>query len=208
MEECGILSVGFLEKIKQADYYLFNKINGEWHNSFFDAVFPFTRETFFWAPFYFFLVLFAVVNFKKIGWLWVLFLILNVVLSDQVSSTLIKDNFFRLRPCRDPAIADHVRFLVSSCGANSSFTSSHAANHFAAAMFIFVTLKNTVRINKWWTLIFLWAIIPCYAQIYVGVHFPTDIIGGILLGLILGYLTGYLFNRIVFKDVDVINKYG
>jgi membrane-associated phospholipid phosphatase len=194
-----ILSIDLLEKIKELDYYIFSKINGQWHNSFFDAFFTFTRDALFWAPFYFFLVLFVTINFKKYGWLWALFLILNVFLSDYVSSTLIKENFFRLRPCRDPAIADQVRFLVQTCGLNSSFTSSHAVNHFAAAMFIFTTLKQ--KVSKWWVLIFLWAFIPCYAQIYVGVHFPGDIVAGILVGLMLGYFMAYLFNRLVLKKL-------
>jgi membrane-associated phospholipid phosphatase len=194
-----ILSIDLLEKIKELDYYIFSKINGQWRNSFFDAFFTFTRDALFWAPFYFFLVLFVTINFKKYGWLWALFLILNVFLSDYVSSTLIKENFFRLRPCRDPAIADQVRFLVQTCGLNSSFTSSHAVNHFAAAMFIFTTLKQ--KVSKWWALIFLWAFIPCYAQIYVGVHFPGDIVAGILVGLMLGYFMAYLFNRLVLKKL-------
>ena len=194
----------FFEKVQSFDHSLFSKINGEWHNAFFDAFFPFTRETFFWAPFYFFLALFVIINYRKYGWLWVLFLVLNVVLSDYVSSSIIKENFFRLRPCRDPSIADQVRFLVRYCPGSSGFTSSHAANHFAAAMFIFVTLRQRVRINKWWVFIFIWALIPCYAQVYVGVHFPTDIIGGILLGLILGYLMAYLLNRIILKKQIVI----
>jgi undecaprenyl-diphosphatase len=192
-------SLNLPQGIKNFDYKLFSKINGEWHNSFFDAFFPFTREAFFWAPFYFFLVLFVTMNYKRYGWLWVLFLIINVFISDYVSSTIIKENFFRLRPCRDPVVADHLRFLVSYCPGSSGFTSSHAANHFAAAMFIFATLKQKVGVNKWLVLIFLWALIPCYAQLYVGVHFPTDILGGIVAGLILGYLVGYLFNKIVLK---------
>ncbi len=199
----AVQSISLPEAIKDFDYKLFSKINGELHNSFFDAFFPFTRETFFWAPFYFFLLLFVTVNFKKYGWLWALFFILNVILSDYISSTLIKENFFRLRPCRDPAIADHIRFLVRYCPGSSSFTSSHAANHFAAAMFIFATLKQKLSIGKWWILVFLWALIPCYAQIYVGVHFPTDILGGIFVGMIVGALVGSVFNRIFLKKLSL-----
>ena len=192
-------SISLLEKVKAFDYKLFSKINGEWHNSFFDALFPFTRETFFWAPFYFFLLLFVIINFKKFGWLWAFFLILNVFVSDYVSSTLIKEFIFRLRPCHDPAVAYSIRFLVRYCPISSSFTSSHAANHFAAAMFIFTTLRQKVSIGKWWAVIFFWAFIPSYAQVYVGVHFPTDILGGIFVGLLLGYLIASSFNRIVSK---------
>ena len=189
-------SINLLDKLKGFDYKFFSKINGEWHNSFFDTFFPFTREALFWAPFYFFLVLFVIINFKRYGWLWVLFFVINVFVSDFISSSIIKEYIFHLRPCRDPALADHIRFLVKYCPGSSGFTSSHAVNHFAAAMFIFATLKQKVN-TKWPALIFLWALIPSYAQVYVGVHFPTDIIGGIFVGLMLGYLVAYVFNRII-----------
>lgn len=192
-------SHSIFEKVNAFDYKLFSKINGEWHNSFFDTFFPFTRESIFWAPLYFFLALFVIINFKKYGWLWVLFLVLNVAVSDYVNSSLVKEIFFRLRPCHDPAVAEHLRFLVKYCPGSSGFTSSHAANHFAAAMFIFATLRHRVTIKKWWVLIFIWALIPCYAQLYVGVHFPSDILGGIFVGLILGSLIGYIFNKVVLK---------
>lgn len=185
-------TISILQKIKLFDYKLFSKINGEWHNNFFDALFPFTRETFFWLPFYFFLILFAIINFKKHGVVWILFFAANAGVSDYVSSTLIKGNFSRLRPCRDPYIADQVRFLVKYCPVNSSFTSSHACNFFAAAMFIFITFKG---VSKWRWFVFLWAAIPSYAQMYVGVHFPTDVLCGMILGLISGYFMATIFNK-------------
>lgn len=191
-------TAGFLQKIKQFDHILFSKINGEWHNSFLDGLFPFTRETFFWLPFYFFLLLFITINFKIKGWLWVMFFAATIIFSDFVSSVIIKENIMRLRPCNDPMLADKIRFLVKYCPGSSSFTSSHACNHFAAAMFIFTTLK--IILGKWRWLIFLWAIIPSYAQVYVGVHFPADIIGGAAAGILIGYLTAYLFNRTVFLN--------
>src|ERR1700710_1719100 len=79
--------------VKRLDYFLFSKLNGQWHNSFFDSVIPLTRESYLWLPFYFFLILFTTINVKTRGWYWVLFFMLNVILSDFVSSTLIKDNF-------------------------------------------------------------------------------------------------------------------
>jgi undecaprenyl-diphosphatase len=181
------------EAIKQLDYHLFAKMNGQWHNSFFDVFFPFIREPTVWVPLYFFLVVFVTLNFKTRGWIWVLFFLLNVALSDTVSSRLIKENFIRLRPCHDPALFGHIRFLVAYCPESSSFTSSHAVNHFAAAMFIFTTFRKTI--SPAWALLFLWAAAISYAQVYVGVHFPFDVFCGTIAGLILGYIPATIFNR-------------
>jgi len=171
--------INFLpEVIIQLDYRLFSTLNGKWHNSFFDFVLPFIREPFVWMPFYFFLVIFAILNFRWRGWAWVLFLIINVAISDYVSSTIIKENFFRIRPCSDPALVGHIRFLVSYCPRSSSFTSSHAVNHFAAAMFIFTTFKKAV--SPKWAFLFLWAF--------------ADVFCGAIVGLILGYIPAKVFN--------------
>ncbi len=188
-----IKNAAFLpDSIKQFDYNLFAKINGRWHNSFFDVFFPFIREPTVWVPLYFFLVVFITTNFKIKGWIWVLFFLINVTLSDYVSSTLIKDNFMRLRPCRDPFLAENIRFLVAYCPVSSSFTSSHAVNHFAAAMFIFTTFKKAI--SSKWAVLFLWAAAISYAQVYVGVHFPFDIFCGAIVGVILGYIPAKVFN--------------
>lgn len=181
------------DAIKQFDYSLFSKMNEQWHTSFFDTFLPFIREPFVWVPLYFFLVCFTIINFKVRGFYWVLFFILNVMLSDYVSSTLIKENFFRIRPCHDPFLAGRLRFLVSYCPVSSSFTSSHAVNHFAAAMFIFTTFRKAI--SPKWAYLFLWAFAISYAQVYVGVHFPFDIFCGAIVGLILGYIPAKIFNN-------------
>ena len=89
-------------------------------------------------------------------------------------------------------MAHQIRFLAKNCGMNGSFTSSHATNHFAIAMFLYHTLKNTSRL---WSLAFLWAAIISYSQVYVGVHYPLDILGGALIGCIFGFITARLFNN-------------
>jgi membrane-associated phospholipid phosphatase len=189
-----IQNASFLpDVIKQFDYNLFAKMNGQWHNSFFDVFFHFIREPTVWVPLYFFLVVFITLNFKIKGWIWVLFFLINVMLSDYVSSTLIKENFIRIRPCSDPLLAGNIRFLVAYCPQSSSFTSSHAVNHFAAAMFIFTTFKKSV--SDKWALLFLWAAAISYAQVYVGVHFPFDIVCGAIVGVILGYIPAAIFNK-------------
>ena len=177
--------------LKQLDLALFSKVNGQWHNVFFDKFFPFVRESYVWIPFYFFLILFVTINFKSAGWYWVLIFLATVAFSDLFSSRVIKEIFFRLRPCRDPNLADSVRLLASYCGGNSSFTSSHAVNHFALAAFVYNTFKNLS--NKWWP-IFIWAAVICYAQVYVGVHFPFDVACGACLGYLIGYATARVYH--------------
>lgn len=175
------------------DKALFRHINYDWHNNFFDWLMPWMRNANLWYPLYFFLVIFAVINYKKNGWWWVLFCGGAVFLSNMVSSDLLKQNIIRLRPCNDPAIADWVRVLVGYRPQSSSFTSSHAANHFAFAMFWYITLKPLI--GKWGILFFIWAFTISLAQVYVGVHYPIDVTCGALIGILIGYLSGKSFNR-------------
>jgi len=184
--------LSFLQKILYFDYWLFTKINRQWTNPFFDAVLPFLREAEFWLPFYLFLLVFALINFSKKGGWWSLALIMTAIISDLASSSGVKQLIFRYRPCQDPVLSAYVRVLVKYCPGSSSFTSSHACNHFSVAMFIFMTLRHT---SKWWRLIFLWAFAISYAQIYVGVHYPFDILGGTILGCSIGYGMSVFFKN-------------
>jgi len=181
----------FLHTILQGDYWLFSRINQVWTTPFLDFLFLFMREQELWYPFYLFLLVFATLNFRKKGWLWSAYFIMTVIISDLISSSLIKDHLvFRLRPCNNPAWADSIRFLANYCPSSSSFTSSHACNHFAMAMFIYRTLKHT---SPWWRLVFVWAFLISYAQVYVGVHYPLDVTCGAGLGLFIGWFTSRVF---------------
>jgi undecaprenyl-diphosphatase len=175
------------------DESLLRLINDKWHNDFFDFLMPWLRNATAWVPLYFFLGLFILTNYKKTGCYLIFFAAASVILSNYVSSNLVKEFIFRLRPCNDPALQSWLRVLVAYRPQSSSFTSSHAANHFCMAMFLFVTLKN--EIGKWSLLFFIWAASICYAQVYVGVHYPIDVTCGAIIGILIGYLTGSLFNK-------------
>jgi len=174
------------------DYGLFHNINQQWTNHFFDTIFLIGRESEFWYPFYLFLLVFSILNFSKKGLWWCLGFILTVTLSDIISSHIIKEVIFRPRPCADPNIGPYVRFIAKYCPVSSSFTSSHACNHFAMAMFIFFTFKHT---SKWWRLVFLWAALISYAQVYVGVHYPSDVFCGAIVGSLIGYYMSKFFTK-------------
>lgn len=177
----------------KTDKAIFEIINGKWHTEWLDFLMPFVRNSQTWVPLYLFLILFVLFNFKKnIGW-WLLFFALVPIAGDLISSGLIKKNFYRLRPCNDPDMIGHVRFLLGYHPQSSSFTSSHATNHFAMASFFFYTLKPTIKNYAY--LFYLWAVLICYAQIYVGVHYPLDIICGAILGFSIGYFISLRFNK-------------
>ncbi|RYD83403.1 MAG: phosphatase PAP2 family protein [Sphingobacteriales bacterium] len=182
-----------MQQLIELDKYLFTVINSKWSNGFFDATLPYIRNQYTWGPLYLFLIVLVLFNFKKnAGW-WILFFVGTAVLTNFVSADLIKENVMRLRPCHDPEMAENVRFLLSYKPKSSSFTSSHATNHFGLAAFFYYTLKN--YIGKWGLLFFAWAAIIIYAQVYVGVHYPFDVVCGALIGFILGYLSASSFNK-------------
>ena len=188
-----IILLTVLEQLIRWDQWLFMKLNSEWTNSFFDLVLPFTRESAFWAPLYLFLLLFITLNFKTRGWWWALLFVCTVSVTDIISSRVFKNSFERLRPCSDPGFAMHVRLLLNYCSGGYSFTSSHAANHVGMATFFYLTMRQIA--GRWALLAFFWAAVICYAQVYVGVHYPLDVLGGAILGLCFGLFTGTIFNK-------------
>ena len=90
-------------------------------------------------------------------------------------------------------MTDKVRLLLDHCSGGFSFTSSHAANHFGLAMFLFVSLTPLFKKYTW--LFFIWAGIIAYAQVYVGVHYPLDVMAGAMIGLVVGKLNSMLFKK-------------
>jgi undecaprenyl-diphosphatase len=185
--------MSFFEKILKLDQDLFFVINRKWNNSFFDLILPPARNSVTWIPFYLILLILILLKYKERGIVWVLAASGTAGLTDLISSRFIKHVVFRLRPCHETGLPDVVRFIVKYCPVSSSFTSSHAANHFGLAAFIYFTLS--AYYGKWVGVIFLWAAVICYAQVYVGVHYPLDVICGAAVGLIIGYSTSLLFNK-------------
>jgi undecaprenyl-diphosphatase len=182
-----------LTTLQNWDRWLFSKINHDWTNTFFDNIVPLWREAITWVPLYVFLLVFVFVNFGKKAWPWIIGLLITVGLTDQISSHFLKHLVNRPRPCHDILLADHLRLLLGYCSDNPSFTSSHATNHFGMAFFIYFTLQPYFK--KWSYLFFFWAATISYGQVYVGVHYPTDILCGALLGSTIGYFTSHYFNK-------------
>ena len=185
-----LLNIWHQLELWDKDMYVW--INSGLTNSVFDSIMPFIRNEFFWPPVYLFLLLFATLNFRVRGWWWAILFLCTFALTDMISSRLVKETVERLRPCNDPSMQGYVRLLID-CGSGYSFTSSHAANHFGIATFFFLTMKDVIP--KWAWVGFAWAFCVIYAQVYVGIHYPLDVIGGAIIGIIIGSITGKFFAR-------------
>ena len=184
---------GWMDWLIKADQELFLLLNTVYTHPYLDAIYPWFREGNTWMPLYLFIIVLALINFKHKAFAFILFAVLTVVLTDQISSSLIKPFFERPRPCSDPLLMNQIRLLLNGCSGGYSFTSSHATNHFGFAVYIFLTLGNII--GKWKYAFLLWAAAIAYGQVYVGVHYPLDIFFGALLGSFIGWLTAYFHNK-------------
>jgi membrane-associated phospholipid phosphatase len=181
--------MNFLENI---DKQVFFFINNTLHNNFLDGLMPYWRSMYLWAPLYIFLIAYLIINYGKIGLILIASIIATVAISDITSSQIIKKTFHRARPCNDSALKSQVKLLVR-CGSGYSFTSSHATNHFAVATFLFFTFAAKRKWLKWGFM--AWAFSIAIGQVYVGVHFPFDILCGGILGFAIGYLGVFLYKK-------------
>jgi undecaprenyl-diphosphatase len=158
-----------------------------WFNSFnshfWDIMMMFITRKEFWIAFYILIIYYIVkIKTRESAW-WILGIALLVLLSDQIASSIFKSLFERLRPSQNPELDSVIHIVKNYRGGRFGFVSAHSANAFGFALFTSLLFKN--RIYSF--VIFAWAILIAYSRIYLGVHYPGDIIGGMILGLILAY---------------------
>lgn len=174
-----------MQIVHQLDYSLFQFINQDLSNSFFDLMMPIIRNKMTWLPLYLFMFFYLIYTYKTKALIIVLFAILSIGFSDGISSHLLKPFFERIRPCQLHFLAENIIRRID-CSGGFSLPSSHAANHFALASFIGLVLLHKSKLFLYIGL--LWAALISFAQVYVGVHFPIDVFVGMLLGLFIGIL--------------------
>ncbi|MEA3443901.1 MAG: phosphatase PAP2 family protein [Bacteroidota bacterium] len=172
-----------IETLNQIDTEFFLWLNS-FHNRFWDSIMFYSTNTITWLPFYLILIFFI---FKKHSWQLGLFILLLITLiisaSDQGSVHLFKNIFERLRPCHNQELVGLIHQVNGKCGGLFGFISSHASNTFAIAIFISLLFRK-----KWvWSGMILWASFISYTRIYLGVHYPGDILAGALWGTLLAF---------------------
>ncbi|GAA3939971.1 phosphatase PAP2 family protein [Hymenobacter algoricola] len=162
------------------------------HSPALDKWMIFFSERFVWFPAYLVILLALGYLFGQRTRLLVPLLLLSVALADSISSRFFKPFFARLRPCHDPELSAALN-LAHGCGGQFGFMSSHAANGFALAVFLWLVLPRRYRLAKW--LVLVWAGLLSYSRIYLAAHYFTDVVAGALLGGLLAWGCATLYRR-------------
>jgi undecaprenyl-diphosphatase len=184
-----------LDQLLKLDKKIFLFLNS-FHTPWLDTIAMFSTQTWSWLPLYFFLLYLVIKEFKKESWIVLIGIFITIVLADQITSSLMKPYFARLRPSNEPSLQDLIHLVKGYNGklykgGLYGFSSGHAANTFGTATFFFLLFRTS---QKWIGWLFLWAMVMTYTRIYLGVHYPGDILVGGMIGVACGF-TGYKLQR-------------
>lgn len=178
-----------MDALQQFDAGIFSAING-WHAAYFDSFMWLVTKIATWIPMI--LMLLYLLYFKK-GWrktvAVVLAIALVILIADQVSASIIKPLVERARPSHNESLQSTIHIVNGYRGGPFGFVSSHAANCFGIALLLAMIFKN--RLFTWTMAV--WATLMCYSRIYLGVHYPGDIVCGAILGFLAAWLVYRIF---------------
>ena len=166
------------ERFDQQLFLFINSLN----SPFFDQVMHAFSGKLIWVPLYLAILIFLGIKYKRKFLIILIFIILAATLADQ-SSVIVKNIVHRLRPCHEPSIMDIVHLVNGECGGAYGFVSSHATNTFDVAILSLSFIRK-----RWYSIsIILWASVICYSRVYLGVHYPGDVLCGAMLGSFIGW---------------------
>ena len=165
-------------------------------SSTFDPFWILVSEKWFWIPLYVIFLYFLYKNFNKKSLFYILlFVALGITASDQIAN-IFKFGFERLRPCHDPSLEGLLREV--KCGGKFGFYSAHSSNSFFVATYLTILLGKKIKQLPYF--LFVWAATVAYSRVYLGMHFPGDIIVGAIMGILLALFFGTLAKKVIKKS--------
>lgn len=190
-----------IEIIKQLDTDILLWLNGS-HTIFWDDVMWFATGKWTWLPFYLVLALLLIWKYKKNSILMILLVALLITISDQLASVIFKPLFERLRPSHNPDLVGKLHLVNDYRGGRFGFISSHAANVFSLAFYLTLVARDKL---KWMPFVLIpWAIFVSVSRVYLGVHYPTDIIVPAILSVPIAFIVARIYkayNPILIKKI-------
>ncbi len=181
-----------LTTFQEIDRSLFLFLNGI-HSPFWDVIMYQATKTIIWLPVFVVFLIMVIKNFKWQSILIIIAIAMMITLSDQVTN-FFKDSFGRLRPSHEPGLEVHLVNLYK--GGLYGFYSAHASNYFALATFFSILFKRYFRFLS--VPLFAWAFFITYTRLYLGVHYPGDLLAGMTIGVCIGYF----FGRITYQTCE------
>jgi undecaprenyl-diphosphatase len=184
-----------MERLDQQLFLFLNSLN----SPFWDKVMHAISSIPIWIPLYLAILVYLGIKYKRKFIIILLFIILAITLSDQISVQLFKNLVQRLRPCHEPALNGLVHLVNNECGGLYGFVSSHATNSFNVALVSLLFIRK-----RWFTVsVLFWASVVGYSRIYLGVHYPGDVLCGALLGSLIGW---GIYNLYILTDNKILSK--
>jgi undecaprenyl-diphosphatase len=180
--------------INELDTELFLWLNGH-HAPWADAIMTWVTARNSWIPFYVILLGWIGWQYRRHAWGIVGSIFVTILTADQFTSSFLKPNIQRLRPCYVSELQNQIHNL-GGCGGTYGFASSHAANSFGLAMILWLIFKDKHPAFRW---VFVWAVLVSYSRIYVGVHYPLDILAGALVGIIAATMSYKIYLRLTLQ---------
>lgn len=178
------------ESLSVLDHALFLELNS-WNTTWLNPLMVFFSSELIWLPFIVFIFFIAFRQLeRKSFYLFIFFLALALVACDVSSSYILKNVFQRLRPCRVAEIKELMNDFGQKCGGKFGFVSSHAANSVTILSFASFGLR---MIPRYFHFLWILPLIVSFSRIYLGVHYPGDILGGVSVGLFWGYVLARFF---------------
>jgi undecaprenyl-diphosphatase len=175
-----------IDQLIQFDKEVFLFLNGLGTPTW-DGFWMFITNKYYAIPLYALLLVLILKTHKKKEIFFTLVLVaLLITITDQTANLFKKTLFLRPRPCYTADLIDHMRLVKDSCGGRFGYFSGHASNAMALAVYIGLVLRNHFKYI--FILLFIWALCVGYSRIYIGVHFPGDVLTGAIVGAVYGTL--------------------